>query len=183
MDLNERQKMFCEEYLIDFNATQAATRAGYSPKTANEQGARLLANVSIQSYLSELMAARAKRVQISQDAVLKELEHIAFDDIKNYLDFRTERQVVGNEDGKNIYDYKTIVDLKDSGAIDTRSVQEVSLDSKGTLKFKLYSKDDALLQLGRHLGMFHDKVEVTDGSLESRKAYEKAAEAIKKKRG
>lgn len=183
MDLSEKQKMFCEEYLVDFNATQAATRAGYSVKTANEQGSRLLANVSIQSHLAKLMAVRTKRVQISQDAVLKELEHIAFDDISNYLDFRTEQQVVGTNDGKNVYDYRMIVDMKDSQSIDTRSVQEVSLDNKGTLKFKLYSKDEALTQLGRHLGMFQDKVEVTDGSKEARTAYEKAAEAIKKKGG
>lgn len=51
--MNARQKKFCDEYLIDCNATQAAIRAGYSPKTANEQAARLLANVSIKSYIDE----------------------------------------------------------------------------------------------------------------------------------
>lgn len=51
--MNARQKRFCDEYLIDCNATQAAIRAGYSIKTANEQGARLLANVSIKAYIDE----------------------------------------------------------------------------------------------------------------------------------
>ena len=51
--MNARQKKFCDEYLIDCNATQAAIRAGYSPKTANEQAVRLLANVSIKSYIDE----------------------------------------------------------------------------------------------------------------------------------
>lgn len=51
--MNARQKRFCDEYLIDCNATQAAIRAGYSEKTANEQGARLLAKVSIQEYIDE----------------------------------------------------------------------------------------------------------------------------------
>lgn len=51
--MNARQKKFCDEYLIDCNATQAAIRAGYSPKTANEQAARLLVNVSIKSYIDE----------------------------------------------------------------------------------------------------------------------------------
>ncbi len=51
--MTARQKRFCDEYLIDCNATQAAIRAGYSPKTANEQGARLLANVSVQNYIDK----------------------------------------------------------------------------------------------------------------------------------
>ena len=51
--MTEKQKRFCDEYLIDCNATQAAIRAGYSPKTANEQGNRLLANVSIKTYIDE----------------------------------------------------------------------------------------------------------------------------------
>lgn len=51
-NLNEKQKRFAAEYLIDLNATQAAIRAGYSVKTANEQGSRLLVNVSIQEYIS-----------------------------------------------------------------------------------------------------------------------------------
>lgn len=51
--MNEKQKRFCDEYLIDCNATQAAIRAGYSPKTANEQGSRLLANISIKAYIDE----------------------------------------------------------------------------------------------------------------------------------
>ena len=51
--MTDKQKRFCNEYLIDCNATQAAIRAGYSPKTANEQSARLLANVSIKTYIEE----------------------------------------------------------------------------------------------------------------------------------
>ena len=51
--VNRKQKRFADEYLIDCNATQAAIRAGYSPKTANEQGNRLLANVSISTYIEQ----------------------------------------------------------------------------------------------------------------------------------
>ena len=53
--MTDKQKRFCDEYLIDANATQAAIRAGYSSKTANEQGARLLANVSVKKYIEEHM--------------------------------------------------------------------------------------------------------------------------------
>lgn len=51
--MTDKQKRFCDEYLIDCNATQAAIRAGYSPKTANEQGNRLLTNVSVKAYIDE----------------------------------------------------------------------------------------------------------------------------------
>lgn len=51
--MNAKQRRFCDEYLVDCNATQAAIRAGYSPKTANEQGSRLLANANIKAYIDE----------------------------------------------------------------------------------------------------------------------------------
>ena len=53
--MNAKQKRFCDEYLVDCNATQSAIRAGYSARTANEQAARLLANVSIKAYIDEKM--------------------------------------------------------------------------------------------------------------------------------
>lgn len=75
--LTEKQKRFCDEYLIDLNATQAAIRAGYSARTANEQGARLLANVSVQEYIARKMAERSRRTGVNQDRVVLELAKIA----------------------------------------------------------------------------------------------------------
>jgi len=69
-ELTPKQKAFCEEYLLDLNATQAAARAGYSEKTSNEQGARLLANVSVKKYIDELKESRSERTQITSDYVL-----------------------------------------------------------------------------------------------------------------
>lgn len=68
--MTPKQKQFVKEYLIDLNATQAATRAGYSAKTANEQGARLLANVSVAQAVQKGMDERAKRTEITADYVL-----------------------------------------------------------------------------------------------------------------
>ena len=76
--LTEKQKRFCEEYLIDLTATQAAERAGYSKRTARSQGQRLLTNVDIQLYLKELMSKRSEHTGITADDVLKELKEIAF---------------------------------------------------------------------------------------------------------
>lgn len=75
-ELTAKQQMFCREYLVDLNATQAAIRAGYSEKTANEQAARLLANVSVKEYVQSLMDERASRVQITADYVIGSIHEI-----------------------------------------------------------------------------------------------------------
>ena len=75
--LTDKQEMFCKEYLIDLNATQAAIRAGYSKKTANEQGSQNLVKLSIQNRIAELKEQRAKRIEIDSDGVLKELKNWA----------------------------------------------------------------------------------------------------------
>jgi phage terminase small subunit len=152
MALTDKQLRFCEEYLIDLNATQAAIRAGYSEKTANEQAAQNLVKLSIQEKIKELMDARSKRTEITADKVLQEFWSIAQDDIKNYLSFYT------GEGGA------IKVELKDSEEIDTKNIGEISLGKDGQFKFKRYCRDNALLQVGRHLGMFKDRLDV-DGNM------------------
>ena len=75
--LTDKQERFCQEYIIDLNATQAAIRTGYSEKTANEQGARLLANVSIQERLAELKKERAEKLDVNATWVLKRFMDIS----------------------------------------------------------------------------------------------------------
>lgn len=70
MSLTPKQQRFVDEYLIDLNATKAAERAGYSKKTANEQGARLLANVSVAEKIQERMKARSEKTGIDAAYVL-----------------------------------------------------------------------------------------------------------------
>ena len=72
-ELEEKQKMFCKEYLVDFNGTQAAIRAGYSKKTANEQASRLLTKVNVQTYLKQLIEKRNERANITQDDVVADI--------------------------------------------------------------------------------------------------------------
>lgn len=71
--MTPKQQRFVEEYLIDLNATQAAIRAGYSAKTANEQGSRLLADVNISEAVAASMAQRSERTEITADYVLKSI--------------------------------------------------------------------------------------------------------------
>lgn len=87
--MTDKQARFCEEYMIDLNATQAAIRAGYSPKTANEQAARLLANVSIQNRIAQLQAEQSRRTGVSADRVVRELAKVAFVNAGDLIDART----------------------------------------------------------------------------------------------
>src|SRR5690606_37579871 len=73
MALTTKQEQFCREYLVVLNATQAAIRAGYSKKTANEQGAQNLAKLSVKKRIQELLAERAKRTELTADWVVARL--------------------------------------------------------------------------------------------------------------
>lgn len=76
--LTEKQKRFADEYLIDLNATQAAIRAGYSPRSAGEQASRLLKNAKVRAYIDERMAELSRRTGVNQERILRELARIAF---------------------------------------------------------------------------------------------------------
>lgn len=76
MALNEKQKIFADEYLIDLNATQAAIRAGYSEKTAYSQGQRLLKHDEIKSYIDDRLEEKQKSRIASQDEVLEYLTKV-----------------------------------------------------------------------------------------------------------
>lgn len=80
--LTAKQRNFCKQYVIDFNGTQAAVRAGYSKKTAKEQATRLLTNVYAREYISELTSKQDERTQITKDQLVAELAKIAFFDIR-----------------------------------------------------------------------------------------------------
>ena len=146
--LTDKQKKFVEEYLIDLNATQSAIRAGYSPKTANEQGARLLANVSIQEAISKAMAERSRRTGINQDRIVQELARIAFVKITDVVDPDGEINTNASDDDLAcIESYK----VEDSDSVNGSSSKR---------EVKLASKIKALELLWKHVGMWNDKIQV-----------------------
>ena len=74
--LSDKQRQFCNEYLADMNATQAAVRAGYSEKTARQQAQRMLTKVDIQERIQQLQAERSERCKITADEVVERLRSI-----------------------------------------------------------------------------------------------------------
>ena len=139
--LTDKQKRFCEEYLIDLNATQAAIRAGYKEKTAYAQGQRLLKKVEAQEYLQELMDERSKRTEITADRVLRELAAIAFSD-------RTELAQVGE---RGEVTFTPTEQLKEDIK---KTIAGIENGKYGT-KVTTYDKVKALELLGKHLGLFN----------------------------
>ncbi|WP_025154223.1 terminase small subunit [Morganella morganii] len=87
MALNDKQEMFCREYLVDLNATQAAIRAGYSDKTARSQANRMLTNVDIEKRIQELMSSRSEQLKVDAEYVLRRLVEI---DQMDVLDIMTD---------------------------------------------------------------------------------------------
>ena len=157
--LSPMRQRFVAEYLKDLNATQAAMRAGYSERTSYVQGPRLLGEPEVKAAIDAGIARRNKRLEISQDRIVKELAKIGLADIKDYLSYRTAMTQVGvDDDGTPIIDYAPVIELIPSEDVDGTVVQEVSLSQKGTFSFKLQDKMKALELLGRHLGLFTDNV-------------------------
>lgn len=143
--LTAKQQRFCDEYLIDLNATQAAIRAGYSPKTACEQASRLLANVKVQEVIAVKMAIRSKRTGINQDRVLMEIAKMAFVNIDDVIDLNTVQ-------------VKETATKEDLACIQSVKIKPTEYGTEREVR--MCDKKSNLELLGRHLGMFKDKVEV-----------------------
>lgn len=132
-ELKKRYELFCQEYVVDYNGTQAAIRAGYKEKSARQQASRLLASEEVLTRISELQKDQLDRLALSQDYVVLQL-------LETYKCCREPTPVMR-------YDPST-GEMEETGTY--------QFDSKGALR--------ALELIGKHLGMFSDKVHVS-GSL------------------
>ena len=128
--MTDKQKRFCDEYLIDLNATRAY-------KTAYP---------SIKKYIEERMQERQERTEVTQDQVVKELAAIAFAKATDYAEVRDGQVII-----KNTTDLSDMMVRAIAGIKEGRNGVEIKLNDKGK----------ALELLGRHLGMFKDRMEVS----------------------
>lgn len=147
---NPRQEVFCQKYIIHFNGTRAATQAGYSKKTANEQAARLLANVSIQNRVSELQKELAERNKVKADDVIQELKALAFWSIN---DFVTEGNKIKDISKLKRATNKPVIGIKTK--TETKTIGELEI-VEHNVEIKLADKRAALVDLGKHLGIFKE---------------------------
>lgn len=161
--LPPRQQRFVDEYLVDLNATQAAIRAGYSKRTANEQAARLLANVSVARVIAKAKEERSERVKISQDEVLRELLTILRSDVRDFLVDDTGnlelREGAPDEAWRAVSSVKHRIIERGGKTPDDEqfTVREV--------EFKLWNKNDAIDKCMKHLGAYAAEKHEHSGSL------------------
>ena len=138
--LTPKQQRFVDEYLIDLNATQAAIRAGYSEKTAQQMGSRLLLNVVIQEAIAKAQAERSERTVVDQDYVIKT--------IVETIERCSQAKPVYDKSGEPV-----MVETPDGGLAPV-----YKYDATNVLK--------GAELLGRHLSMFTDKVDHTTNGKE-----------------
>lgn len=156
--LTPKQQLFCKEYLIDLNATQASIRAGYSKKTAGKIGTENLQKPAIQEEIQKQMDKREKRIEITADNVLQEIAKLGFANMIDYVNLL--------KDGTAVLDFSGLT-RDQAAAIQEITVDEYldrSSDEDGErvkrIKFKLADKKGSLELLGRHLKLFTDKLAV-----------------------
>lgn len=145
--LNPKQQQFVVEYLVDLNATQAAIRAGYSPKTAGVQGFDLLKKPEIAAAIESLRNEHAKNTGLTVERVLTEAMRLAFFDIRKLTDAE------GNPIPINQLDDDTAAAIQGLELATERSRDE---DGSVTVvrKYKIADKNAALERLFKHLGLF-----------------------------
>lgn len=163
--LTDKQRRFCDEYLIDLNVTQAAIRSGYKPKYADSQAYKLLEKPQIKEYLDKRMNDREKRTEITQDKVLSELAAIAFSNASDFFKVIDKKITVNGQevldDSGNPRTYKDVEFINtDNLSDDNKKVISSIKQGSNGLEIKLNDKLKALELVGRHLGMFKDKIEV-----------------------
>lgn len=164
-DLSPKQLAFCREFVVDYNGRQSAIRAGYSPKTAQEQSSRLLSKVKVQQEISRRESLIQNKVIITKDKVIRELAKLAFSDIADHLTIDeygcvqavalADLPVGASRAIKKVKERRIIKTIP--GAKDRPDGEQI-LES--TFEYELHDKEAPLIQLGKELGMFRDRHEV-----------------------
>jgi phage terminase small subunit len=161
MALTRKQQLFCQEYLIDLNATAAYTRAGFSasPEAARRNASRLLTKADIQDFISTLQRERSQRTEITGDRVIQEIARVAFATVTDVLSFDDQSGVTFKDSSELSDDVKAAI-AEISSDVETRTYQrgEGSQETETTVKrkLKMHGKMDALKLLSSYLGLTSD---------------------------
>lgn len=154
--LSDIMARFVEEYMIDSNGTQAVIRAGYKSAAPSVRAAKLMNSPIVADAIRAAQAKLSKKLDLSAEMVLGELKRIAFSDIRKAVSWKTEMMDDGREAASIRFHDSDLLDDHTAAAI-----AEVGTDAKGNLKIKFHDKPAALVNLGKHLGLFTERVEVT----------------------
>lgn len=140
--LTDKQERFCIEYVIDFNATQAAIRAGYSENTANEQGSQNLAKLSVKQRIQELKSKAVEKIEITHEKLLQELRNWAYSDITETISLEPSQvKELPIEVRRLITKYK-------------HTKTTIEGVTKEVIELHFVSKEKAIEMIAKHIGFF-----------------------------
>ncbi len=162
--LTAKQRIFINEYLKDMNATRAYMVAYphiKSEKSGASAASRMLRNVKVKSEIEKRMRARERRLEVKQDDVLRELIAMAFSDITDYTNIVTHTEkdpVTGKRKREQSLE---ITDTADLTKMQKKAISCIK-NGKYGIEVRLEDKLKAIELLGRYMGMWKDKVEISD---------------------
>lgn len=159
MALTPKQELFALEYLKDLNGTQAAIRAGYSPKTAQEQASRLLSNPMVSAFIAERHRPRLEKLGRDADGVVANLWRMAHLDPRKVAKWGVREMIEEVTEGKKktrrkiTVPYMDIVSSEDMDDDTALAITGVKMGANG-IELKFADKHAATATLGRHFGIF-----------------------------
>jgi phage terminase small subunit len=145
-DLTAMQWLFVNEYLIDFNASAAARRAGYAKSSSSVQGAKLMKDPEVMRAVMDSIAARRDRLGITQDMVVQELAKIAFSNIGYVCSWNDTDVVVKDSE-----------EVPGGAQAAIAEISRVPTEAGMATRIRMYDKLGALNSLAKHLGMFETR--------------------------
>jgi phage terminase small subunit len=176
--LTPRERRFVLEYLVDLNATQAAIRAGYSARTARQIASENLTKPDIKAVVDAALEERARRVEVKADDVLRELLRVGLADPARLIGEDGRLLLLGDmpEDVRRAVASIEVEELFEGRGEDREHI--------GTLrKVKLWNKNEALRDLGRHLKLFTDVNENRHDFGPIQEAYERLKREVESRAG
>ena len=172
--MTDKQIIFANEYLIDLNGTRAYKEAYPHVKNDNTAAAaatRLMNNPEVKDYIDKRIKDRLERIEVTQDDVIQELAAIAFANGSDYAKVVTKPVMIQTSEGDYVpaldsegnQMYCQAVEIEETEELTKRQIKAISgiKQGKNGIELTTYDKVKALELLGKHLGIFKDKVEVS----------------------
>jgi len=167
--LSPKHEAFVQAYITNGMNAVKAYQAAYprsSEKAARSNATRLMENDGIQARIAEIMAVGAERAEVTAEEVIRELKKLGFSCIGKAVTWRNEvvtQELEGGEEGETrtvMVPRVTIVPTEDLDKATLDAIAEVSQQANGAVRVKMHDKHAALVSLGKHLGLFADRVQI-----------------------
>lgn len=149
--MNDKQRRFVAEYLVDLNATEAAKRAGYSAKTAHSQGSRLLEDAEIRQAVADGKARQLASADLTAARVLEEIRRLSFSDLRGMFDAQGNLRPIHTLTAEQAACIGSLEVVKKNITAGDGEVDTV-------IKIKTWDKTRSLEMLAKHFGLLVEKV-------------------------